>query len=235
MTQPLIGLTTYGRNQGGRHELPADYSEAVVRAGGIPVLLPPVGGDALAGAWLDRLDAVILTGGGDLDPATYDGTPHPTIYNLDAARDRAELAVARAAVAGTKPVLAICRGLQVLNVVLGGTLYEHLPDVVGEQVAHRLPPRETTTHPVNITADTHLARIMGVTRAETVSWHHQGIRSLGRGLVATAFAPDGVIEAVELPAHPWCIAVQWHPELSAASDPLQQRLFDAVASAAVAR
>ncbi len=235
MTQSLIGLTTYGRNQGGRHELPAEYSEAVVRAGAIPVLLPPVGGDALAAAWLQRLDAVILTGGGDLDPASYGGARHPTIYNLDAARDSAELAVARAAVAGTKPVLAICRGLQVLNVVLGGTLYEHLPDVVGEQVPHRLPPRETTRHPVEITAGTRLARILGVSHAETVSWHHQGIRSLGRGLIATAFAPDGVIEAVELPEHPWCVAVQWHPELSAATDPLQQRLFDALAHAAAAR
>lgn len=232
MTQPLIGLTTYGRNQAGRHELPAEYSEAVFRAGAIPVMLPPIDGDALAAAWLDRLDGVILTGGGDLDPSLYDGTPHHTIYNLDPARDASEAAVTRAALRRTVPLLAICRGLQVLNVVLGGTLYEHLPDAVGEQVAHRLPPRETALHRVQVDAGTRLAEILGVAQTEVVSWHHQGIRMLGSGLKPTAYAPDGVIEAVELPEHPWCIAVQWHPELSAAEDPVQQRLFDALAQAA---
>ena len=228
MTQPLIGLTMYGRNPAGRHELPAEYSESVLRAGGLPVLLPPVDGDALAEAWLDRLDAVILTGGGDLDPALYGGRTHPTVYNLDPARDTSELAVTRAVLKRSMPVLAICRGLQVLNVALGGTLHEHLPDVIGEQVKHRMPPREPVPHTVTIESDTRLHAILGVNEATGVSWHHQGIRSLGRGLEPSAHAPDGLIEAAELRDHPWCVAVQWHPEMSAAEDPVQQRLFDAL-------
>lgn len=235
MRAPLIGLTTYGRNEAGRHELPAEYSESLYRAHAIPVLLPPVNGDALAEAWLDRLDAVVLTGGGDLDPALYGGESHPTVYNLDAARDASELAVARAALKRTLPVLAICRGLQVLNVLLGGSLYEHLPDAVGEQVEHRVPPRDPTRHSVRVEPGTRLAEILGAGEVEGVSWHHQGIRSLGKGLKPTAYAPDGLIEAAELPEHPWCVAVQWHPEMSAAEDPVQQRLFDAVAQAARAR
>ncbi len=229
MQAPLIGLTTYGRNEAGRHELPAEYSESVLRAGATPVLLPPVDGAPLAEAWLDRLDGVILTGGGDLDPALYDGGTHPSVYNLDPKRDTSEMAVARAALKRTLPVLAICRGLQVLNVVLGGTLHVHLPDVVGEQVTHRLPPRNPTRHPVRVEPDSRLRRILGVSEADGVSWHHQGIRELGRGLVPTAYAEDGLVEAAELPDHPWCVAVQWHPEMSAAEDPIQQRLFDALA------
>lgn len=235
MYTPLIGLTTYGRNEAGRHELPAEYSESVFRAGAVPVLLPPVNGDALATAWLERLDAVVLTGGGDLDPALYGGNSHPTVYNLDPARDASELAVTRAALKATVPVLAICRGLQVLNVVLGGTLYEHLPDIVGEQVVHRVPPRNPTRHSIRVEAGTRLAEILGVSEAEGVSWHHQGVRSLGEGLKPTAYASDGVIEAAELPDHPWFIAVQWHPEMSASEDPVQQRLFDALTEAARSR
>lgn len=232
MIRPLIGLSTYGRNAHGRHELPADYTWSVYRAGGVPVLLPPVGDGELSGAWLDRLDALILTGGGDLDPALYDGGTHPTVYNLDPERDRSEIGLARKALDGDKPVLAICRGLQVLNVAMGGSLYVHLPDVVGEEVRHRLPPREPTLHRVTLEPDSHLARLLGVSEVEGVSWHHQGIRDLAPGLVATAHAPDGVIEAAEVPDHAWLIGVQWHPEMSAARDPLQQRLFDALVEAA---
>jgi len=232
MHTPLIGLTTYGRNEAGRHELPAEYSESVYRADAVPVLLPPVDGDKLAEAWLDRLDGVILTGGGDLDPALYEGEAHPTVYNLDPARDASELAVARAALKRTLPVLAICRGLQVLNILLGGTLHEHLPDAIGEDVTHRVPPRNPTRHKVRVQPGTRLREILGVSEADGVSWHHQGVRTLGKGLKPTAYAADGLIEAAELPEHPWCVAVQWHPEMSAAEDPVQQRLFDALARAA---
>ncbi|MGB7755054.1 MAG: gamma-glutamyl-gamma-aminobutyrate hydrolase family protein [Salinisphaera sp.] len=227
MRQPLIGLTTYGCNDRGRHELPAEYSESVVRAGAVPVLLPPVGGRELAESWLERLDGVILTGGGDLDPALYGGHEHPTVYNLDPARDTAEMAVARAALERSLPILAICRGLQVVNTVLGGTLYEDLPAEFESAVAHRVIPHTPTRHGVRVEPGTRLASILGASETESVSWHHQGIRSLGEGLKPIAHADDGLIEAAELPAHPWCIGVQWHPELSAAEDRAQQRLFDA--------
>lgn len=227
---PLIGLTTYGRNAQGRYELPAAYSWAVYRAGGVPALVPPVGN--LARTWLDRLDALILTGGGDLDPALYDGDRHDTVYNIDPERDAAEMALARAVLERELPVLAICRGLQVLNVAMGGTLHPHLPDVMGDRVDHRLPPRDPTLHKVRLEPDSRLARLLGVTETEGVSWHHQGIRNLADGLVATAYAPDELVEAVELPDHPWLIGVQWHPEMSAERDPVQQRLFDELVSAA---
>lgn len=227
---PLIGLTTYGQNAKGRYELPAEYSWAVYRAGGIPVMMPPVGD--LAAAWLDRLDALILTGGGDLDPALYDGGSHETIYDIDAERDAAELALAHELLERELPVLAICRGLQVINVAMGGTLHLHLPDVVGEAVQHRLPPRDPTLHAVRVAPDSRLAGLLGAVEAEGVSWHHQGIRDLAPGLAPTAYAPDGVLEAAERPDHPWLIGVQWHPEMSAAHDPVQQRLFDALVRAA---
>ena len=226
MPAPLIGLSTYGRNDAGRHELPAEYAEAVVRAGGVPVLLPPVGGHELAAAWLDRLDGLVLTGGGDLDPALYGGQSHPSIYNLDAARDTAELALAHAALARTRPILAICRGLQVLNIALGGTLHEHVPDAMDGSTTHRKVPHSPIEHSVRIEADTRLAAILQAPQVSGISWHHQAIQRLGDGLTPAAHADDGLVEAAELPAHPWCLGVQWHPELSANNDPVQQKLFD---------
>lgn len=232
MSGVLIGLTTYGRNEAGRHELPAEYSDSVVRAGGLPVLLPPVADDALAAGWLDRLDGVILTGGGDIDPSRYGGEAHPTVYNLDPARDRSEMAVARAALDRDLPILAICRGLQILNTVLGGTLYEDVPDAIGEQVTHRAVPHSPVRHDVRIEAGSCLAGILGQTTTESVSWHHQAIRELGTGLTPAAYAEDGLIEAAELSGHAWCIGVQWHPELAAADNPVQQKLFDALVNRA---
>lgn len=228
MSAPLIGLSTYGCNDAGRHELPTEYSEGVVRAGALPALLPPVADEAMAAAWLDRLDGLILTGGGDIDPARYGGQPHPSVYNLDAARDTSEIALARAALERSLPVLAICRGLQILNTVLGGTLYEHVPEAFGETVIHRKPPHGPIPHSVRVEPGSRLASIMGARESESMSWHHQAVRSLGDGLQATAYAADGLIEAAELPRHPWCIGVQWHPELSAANSATQQKLFDSL-------
>ena len=145
---------------------------------------------------------------------------------VDAERDSSELELARAVFEAELPTLAICRGTQVINIALGGTLFPHLPDVVGEKVKHRLPPREPTEHAVSVKADSRLARIMGETEVVTASWHHQAIRDVAPRLEVTAHAPDGTIEAVEMPGHRWLIAVQWHPELTAARDVHQQRLFD---------
>ncbi|HET7559855.1 MAG TPA: gamma-glutamyl-gamma-aminobutyrate hydrolase family protein, partial [Limnochordia bacterium] len=222
--KPWIGLVTYGRDAGNRFSLPAEYVDAVRRAGGLPVLLPP--GEPDLGALLSRLDGLILTGGGDIDPARYGGERHPTIYSLDAERDEQECALVRRVVAEGLPTLGICRGSQVINVALGGSLIEHLPDVVGEATLHRVPPRNPVPHPVTIAPGTRLHELVGP-GAEPASWHHQAVRALAPGLVAAAHAPDGTIEAVERPGHPWLLAVQWHPELTAAKDPIQQRLFDA--------
>lgn len=222
--KPLIAITTYGRNEENEFPLPAEYAEAVGRAGGMPVLIPHVGIDARE--LLARCDGLILAGGGDLDPASYGGNAHPTNYMMDQERDRNELALVREAVGDAFPTLAICRGTQVLNVALGGTLIEHLPDEVGEKVVHRAPPRLPTPHPVTILPDSRLARLLSVAECTPVSWHHQAIREPGKGLRVVARATDGTIEAVEMAEHRWLVGVQWHPELSAADDPVQQRLFD---------
>lgn len=229
MTAPIVGITMYGRDGQGRYSLPADYVAAVERAGAVPVLIPPL--PAHAQRYLELVDGLVLAGGGDLDPAHYGGNAHDTLYSIDAQRDALELELARRIVARRQPTLAICRGLQVLNVALGGTLIEHLPAVVGEDVLHRAPPREPTPHAVRLAPGSRLAAIAGTTECAPMSWHHQAIRTVAPGLEVVARAPDGTIEAVEAPAHPWLIAVQWHPELTAQRDPAQQRLFDALVQA----
>jgi putative glutamine amidotransferase len=225
MSRPIIGLSTYGIAHSDGFNIPAEYVQAILRAGGMPLLLPTAAVDPVD-AWLEKVQGLVLIGGGDIDPACYGALPHETIYNLDSDRDACEFALARGALERRLPLLAICRGMQVVNVVLGGTLHRHLPEIFGEKVAHRLPPRETTRHPVNIEADAHLARAMGGTRVMTVSWHHQAVDRLGEGLRPVAWAEDGVVEAIEQEGNPNFLAVQWHPELSAAADPAQQGLFD---------
>ncbi len=227
MKPPVIGLTTYPSGQGYGYHTPVEYVHAVARAGGVPVLLPPLGGEMVE-AWLERVDGVVLIGGGDINPSLFDGGEHPTIYNLSPERDGTETALARALLAHKKPTLAICRGLQVLNTVLGGTLHLHLPDVVGEDVNHRVPPRDPTLHAVRVAEGSCLAGLLGSTETTSKSWHHQAIAEPGEGVVPVAWAPDGVIEAVEIDGQPQLIAVQWHPELSAAEDPAQQKLFEAL-------
>ncbi len=229
-TAPLIGLTTYGRDSENQFPLPADYVEAVRRAGGVPLLIPP--GESQLEPILARLDGLILTGGGDLDPSHYAGAAHESIYMVDPERDATELALARRIVETGMPCLCICRGAQVLNVALDGTLIEHLPDEVGDELSHRLPERRPTRHPILLEPGSRLAAILGRERIEAVSWHHQAVRRPGSGLQVVARAPDGTIEALEMPSHPWLLAVQWHPEMTAATDPVQERLFQALVAAA---
>ncbi|MCY4441389.1 MAG: gamma-glutamyl-gamma-aminobutyrate hydrolase family protein [Deltaproteobacteria bacterium] len=210
--------------------LPAEYVDAVRRAGGIPLLLPP--GEERLDAILPLLRAVVFTGGGDIDPDLYGGHHHETIYMVEPERDRTEVAWANRLFDLDVPTLAICRGAQLLNVSRGGTLIEHLPDVMGETVIHRAPPREPIAHPVRVSPGSRLAGVLGATDFSCMSWHHQGIRRVAPGFEVVAHAPDGTVEAIEMPSHPWLFAVQWHPELTAAEDPIQQRLFDALVEAA---
>ena len=224
MNKPIVGLTTYPASATHGWHTPVLYVEAVLRAGGVPMMLSGQCPDC-AERWLDVVDAVVLIGGGDINPAEFGSTGHETIYNLSAERDAMELALMRALLVRPKPVLAICRGMQILNTVLGGTLHVHLPDVVGESVLHRAPPRDPISHGIQVAADSELAKVIGE-QVHTASWHHQAIQQLGKGLKAVAWAPDGVIEAVELEGRQDVLAVQWHPEITAAEDDGQQQMFD---------
>jgi putative glutamine amidotransferase len=205
------------------------YLAALERAGAIPVVLSPRSLDAdAARALLERVDGLLFLGGPDVDPALYDGSPHPTITGTDVDDDRFEIALAHAALADAVAMLAICRGIQVLNVALGGTLVPHLPDVSGVG-AHGRPgmPNGAAANSVTLEPGTLLAKTMGDERVTCSCHHHQALDRLGDGVRVTARADDGVVEGVEIDGA-WALAVQWHPEDTAGDDPAQQRLFDAL-------
>ena len=219
---PLIGITTPGQGETRLFCMRSEYVDAVRLAGGVPILLPP--GEPDPSFILERVDGLIFSGGGDIDPAIYNGSLHPTIYNVDPERDRFELALATLALGTDIPVLGICRGLEVLVVATGGNLVSHLPDEFGEAIAHRTNQSLPSEHGVKIAPESRLAKIVGATEAKIVSWHHQATRTVPPDWNITARAPDGVIEALEHKHHPWAIALQWHPEL-AIKEPLQQRIL----------
>jgi putative glutamine amidotransferase len=216
--RPLIGITTSEvRPLTYAHEAPLDepfrgemalgitYTNALEAAGAAPVVLPPLGEGAI-GDLLDGLGAVVLSGGPDVDPAEYGAERDPRLGPTRRRLDRFELALARAADERELPILGICRGCQVLNVARGGDLIQDVAD-------HRQRYRgERPAHPVAIEPDSRLARAAGATELEVNSFHHQGVRTLGRGLRAVARAPDGLIEAIEDPGRPFHIGVQWHAE-----------------------
>lgn len=223
---PRIGITTYAVNDHGEIPLPHQYVTSVRRAGGVPLLIAP--GETHLDRLLDSLDAFVVAGGGDICPRRYGGRDHETIYSVDAERDEFELRLIAELHARRTPTLAICRGLQIVNVALGGTLHAHLPDVVGETVAHRAPPRRPIPHAVQLVPDSRLAAVLDAhdLRLEAMSWHHQAVDRAGRSCRVVAVADDGVVEAIETDEWPELIAVQWHPELTSHEDAAQQRLFD---------
>jgi putative glutamine amidotransferase len=193
--------------------LPRSYADAVQRAGGLALLLPP---DPAAteepDLLLNGIDGLILSGGSDVDPATYGAVPHPKTGRTWPERDRFEIALARRAVERELPLLGICRGMHVLNVALGGTLIQHLPDVLGRS-DHRHTPGSFGDHEVRLEPGSVAARASGTERLAVKSHHHQGLDELGEGLVASGWSPgDELVEAVELPEHPFALGVLWHPE-----------------------
>jgi putative glutamine amidotransferase len=223
--RPVIGITTYVTPaRWGYWDLeaaliPAAYVEAVERAGGRPLLVPPT--EEGINETLDALDGIILSGGSDLDPATYGEEAHPETFGVHPERDRAELALLEHALERDMPVLGICRGSQVLNVALGGDLHQHLPEVVGHEDHKHNPPGVFADHDVTIESGTKLAEVFGAETTAVKSHHHQGFRRLGERLVETAHAEDGSVEAVEDPSRRFAVGVLWHPE--AGED---QKLFE---------
>jgi gamma-glutamyl-gamma-aminobutyrate hydrolase PuuD len=214
VARPLVGITTYvtparwGSWEQEAALIPAQYVQAVERAGGRPLLVPP--SEEGIEETLDALDALIFSGGSDLSPETYGQEPHPETYGVVPERDDAELALLTAALERDLPVLAICRGSQVLNVALGGDLLQHLPEVVGDE-KHKHTPGAYADHDVSIEPGTRIGTLLGE-HAPVKSHHHQGFGRLGSGLVETARAEDGTIEAVEDASRRFTLGVLWHPE-----------------------
>jgi putative glutamine amidotransferase len=226
MSKPLIGITTYVEPASWGHWnveaalVPYDYVRAVERAGGRAVLVPP--DDDGIEEVLDALDGLIFSGGNDLTAESYGAEAAPETTGTNPERDSGELALLTAALERDLPVLAICRGVEVLNVARGGDLVQHLPDVVGHE-EHRAVLGEFSEHPVRVDPDSRLGGVEG----NVMSHHHQGLGRIGEGLREVAWAEDGVVEAVEDPGKPFLVGVLWHPE--AGED---QRLFDQLVEAA---
>lgn len=237
--KPLIGVTTselrpgelatlrrHGEPPHAEMALGITYVRAVEAAGGIAVVMPPL---ALADvpALVARLDGVVLSGGPDLSPAAYDARPHPELGPVETKLDAFEYAVIREALRRNLPIFGICRGTQALNVACGGTLHQHLPEVVGDAVAHRQSQDgRQPTHLVETVPGSRVAALVGARRLAVNSFHHQAVDRLGTGLRASAFAPDGTIEAIEDPTRPFVLAVQWHAETLADDSP-HRALFEA--------
>ncbi len=210
------------------------YLRAIERAGGLPVVLPPLRPAAIA-PLLDRLSGICLSGGPDLDPAGYGATAHAQLGDTEADLDRFELEVAREADRRGMPVLGICRGQQALNVARGGTLHQHLPDVTDGTVDHRqVLPGTQPTHDVSVAPGSLLGAILGSGAARVNSFHHQAVDRLGAGLRAVAWSPDGVVEAIEATGGGLFLGVQWHAE-GLVDDPAQMRLFERLVQDAAAR
>jgi putative glutamine amidotransferase len=234
MSRPVIGITASIDQRspafGETYSLTRKYAEGVLQAGGVPLIVPHNLDEDSLRAVLDRLDGVLLSGGGDVDPVLFSEDAHPATHEIESDRDRLELTLARWVVESDVPLLAICRGIQVLNVALGGSLVQDIPSQVPAALQHsfdrKTTPRNYLAHPVKIDPGSQLARIMQLDVAQTNSWHHQSIKQAADGLQVTAVASDGVVEAVEVPGRRFAIGVQWHPEWLFEEQAEHRRLFE---------
>jgi putative glutamine amidotransferase len=222
MKRPVIGITSSqfvevaSHGTFTRHSLTKAYSDAVQAAGGIPIILPffPDRVDDI----FALVDGVIVSGGADLDPALFGDTEiHPATYNILPDRDDFELALTRLAITQDKPILGICRGIQVMNVALGGTLYQDVPEQFSDAIAHRQQDRQIPAdepgHAVSIAPGSLLEHVYGASSIPVNSFHHQAVKDVAPGLIATGWSEDGLIEAVEHPGVSFALGVQWHPEI----------------------
>ena len=235
MPKPLIGVTLDAEPSGGWSRFPwyalrANYIDAIINAGGLPVAIPH--DPALAADWLGRLDALVVTGGAfDVDPALYGATEVHSSVNLKRRRTATELALVHAALARDQPVLGICGGQQLLAVALGGTLIQHIPDELPCTLQHeQLNPRDQPSHTVSVIPGTMLHDIVGQATMQVNSSHHQAVATPGSVASVNAIAPDGIIEGIEDRRFRFCLGLQWHPEFGI--DPGDQSVFQALVSAA---
>jgi putative glutamine amidotransferase len=238
-SRPIIGIPTQTlQSLGGvSAEIPPSwvmsqrYIQTLVQAGAIPWMIPLVDDVTLRGVF-DALDGVFLPGGADIDPVSYGTDPHPLCDKTDPERDRVELLLARWAMAEGKPVLGVCRGMQLINVAAGGTLYQDLAEQRPGSIKHDYFPyagkgftRDFLAHPVRVAPDTRLARLFGSGELQVNSMHHQGVKTLGAGLRETATSPDGLVEALETDGDAYVFAVQWHPEALTDHDTHSREMF----------
>jgi len=246
--RPVIGVPTHTLQALGG--IPAEcppswvmsqrYVNTLANAGGLPWLIPLLADEAAVRAMYDELDAVFLPGGADIDPQSFGGARHPkTDQRTDTPRDLLELAFVRWALAEGKPVFGVCRGVQVLNVARGGTLWQDVADERPDSIKHDYFPfggqswaRDHLAHSVRVTAGSRLADAVGTGEVRVNSMHHQGLRDLAPGFTVTAVAPDGLVEGVELEGEPFVVGVQWHPEVLTETDAGMRRLFSAFIDAA---
>lgn len=227
--RPLIGVTSSYSWDNNSQNLPNSYIDAVERGGGTPIILPPTF-TVDVGQLLEAVDGLVLTGGVDVDPQIYGEDPLPQMGRIDPKRDHFELEITRRALSVGKPTLAICRGIQVLNVAAGGTLFQDIPSQVKGSIKHSAQtPTFYPSHSVRVKAGSKLHGIFGKEELGVNSFHHQSVKDLGEGLVATAWAPDGVIEAMEIPGEVFILGVQWHPERMIDGEML--KIFQAFAEA----
>jgi putative glutamine amidotransferase len=239
MSPPIIGVTGYADRSARPPNIPVfaiarTYVRAVQLGAGAPLIIPPyLEPDLLRGAF-DGLDGLILSGGGDIHPASFGETDRGLLWQVDERRDQVELSLARWALKEKLPVLAICRGIQTLNVAAGGTLIQDIPTQTSSTLSHSCVagrPLPTVAHTVSVDPDSRLADLIGPGEVGVNSAHHQAVKDVGDELIVVARAPDGIIEALEAPDHPFCVAVQWHPEAMVESAPAMRSLFDGLIKA----
>jgi len=240
MTVPVIGIT--GRaDQSARppnlslFAIAQTYVRAVELGRGAPVIVPPHLEEVELRSIFGHLDGLVLSGGGDIQPAAFGEEDSGLLWSVDERRDRSELALAQWALAEGLPLLAICRGVQVLNVAAGGTLIQDIPTQVPGALTHSTVagrPIAVVAHTVDVAPGSRLAALFAAGDLGVNSAHHQAVKTVGPGLAVTARAPDGVIEGLERPDHPFCVGVQWHPEVMVESHPEMRRLFEALVEAA---
>ncbi len=242
MKRPLIGIPTAeiptAPNEPPMWAMRTSYAQPIIDAGGMPILLPPV--QSLDGLvpLLGQLDGLLLAGGADVDPSLYKARPQPELEVTDPIRDQSEALLTSWALEQTIPILGICRGMQIVNVVTGGTLHQDLVSTIGDTIPHRTNPASyaglaSHGHPMTVKVGSRIHGLTGTDEVWVSSMHHQGIDQLGRGLLVTAATPDGVIEAIESddPNH-WLVALQGHPEAMVAHTPWARALFEEFVAAA---
>jgi putative glutamine amidotransferase len=240
MSLPIIGVTGYADQSARPPNVPIfaiarTYVQAVSLGGGTPLIVPPYLEDDLVRGAFEGIDGLILSGGGDIHPSSFGEKDCGLLWRVDEGRDRGELSLARWALEERLPILAICRGVQTLNVAAGGTLIQDIPTQTSNPLSHSCVagrPLPTVAHTVSVVPDSRLADLIGVGEIGVNSAHHQAVKDVGDQLTVVARAPDGIIEALEAPDHPFCIGVQWHPEAMVESAPVMRSLFEGLIEAA---